>query len=81
MARLFLQGRYQTTTGGSGQGTALLFEMNTLFEEYVGRLVTRALSKTDFSVSLQGGRLFCLSAETTERGLFPTKPDMDLHCY
>ncbi len=76
MARLFLEGRYQTTTGGAGQGTALLFEMNTLFEEYVGRLISRALAGTDLSVSLQGGHLFCLSAETTERGLFQTKPDI-----
>ncbi|UWQ04168.1 McrC family protein [Aliiroseovarius crassostreae] len=76
MARLFLDGRYQTTTGGAGQGTALLFEMNTLFEEYVGRLISRALAGTDLTVSLQGGRLFCLSAESTERGLFQTKPDI-----
>jgi len=76
MARLFLRGRYQTTTGGAGEGTALLFEMNTLFEEYVGRLVCRALAGTDLAVSLQGGRLFCLAADTTERGLFQTKPDI-----
>ncbi len=76
MARLFLLNRYQTTTGGAGQGTALLFEMNTLFEEYVGRLVSRALVGTGLSVSLQGGRLFCLTAEATERGLFQTKPDI-----
>jgi len=76
MARLFLRGRYQTTTGGAAQGTALLFEMSTLFEEYVGRLISRALAGTDLSVSLQGGRLFCLSAEATERGLFQTKPDI-----
>jgi len=76
MARLFLLNRYQTTTGGTGQGTALLFEMNTLFEEYVGRLISRALAGTDLTVSLQGGRLFCLTAETTERGFFQTKPDI-----
>lgn len=76
MARLFLEGRYQTTTGGAGRGTALLFEMNTLFEEYVGRLISRALAGTDMTVSLQGGRLFCLSAEMMERGLFQTKPDI-----
>ncbi|KFG91559.1 McrBC 5-methylcytosine restriction system component [Sphingobium herbicidovorans NBRC 16415] len=76
MARLFLRGRYQTTTGGTGQGTALLFEMNTLFEEYVGRLIARALAGTEFTVSLQGGRLFCLSAEDSGRGLFQTKPDI-----
>ena len=76
MARLFLEGRYQTTTGGAGQGTALLFEMNTLFEEYVGRLISRALAGTDMTVSLHGGRLFCLSAEKSDRGLFQTKPDI-----
>jgi 5-methylcytosine-specific restriction enzyme subunit McrC len=76
MARLFLQNRYQTTTGGSGQGTAMLFEMNALFEEYVARLISRALAGTDLTVSLQGGRLFCLTAQDTERGLFQTKPDI-----
>lgn len=76
LARLFLQDRYQTTTGGAGQGTAMLFEMNALFEEYVGRLIARALAGTGLTVSLQGGRLFCLSAQDSERGLFQTKPDI-----
>lgn len=76
MAKLFLQNRYQTTTGGPGQGTALLFEMNTLFEEYVGRLISRAVVGTECSVSLQGGRLFCLTEETNERGRFQTRPDI-----
>jgi 5-methylcytosine-specific restriction enzyme subunit McrC len=76
MARLFLLNRYQTTTGGAGQGTALLFEMNALFEEYIGRLISRSLMGTDLTVSLQGGRLFCLTTEANERGLFQTKPDI-----
>ncbi len=76
MARLFLAGRYQTTTSGSGQGMALLFEMNTLFEEYIGRQISRALAGTDLVVSLQGGRLFCLSEEKTGRKLFQTRPDI-----
>lgn len=76
MARLFVESRYQTTTGGAGKGIALLFEMNTLFEEFVGRLIVRALAGTDMTVSLQGGRLFCLSEETSERKLFHTKPDI-----
>lgn len=76
MARLFLQDRYQTTTGGVGQGTAMLFEMNALFEEFVGRLVARALVGTGFTASLQGGRLFCLNTLDSERGLFQTKPDI-----
>jgi 5-methylcytosine-specific restriction enzyme subunit McrC len=76
MARLFLLNRFQTTTGGAGEGTALLFEMSSLFEEYVGRLVTRALAETDLTVTLQGGRLFCLTAEESDGGLFQTRPDI-----
>lgn len=76
MAKLFLQGRYQTTSGGTGQGTALLFEMNTLFEAYVGRLVSRALAGTESVAYLQGGRLFCLSEKTIGRQLFQTRPDI-----
>lgn len=76
MAQLFLLNRYQTTTGGASKGTALLFEMNDLFEEYIGRLISRCLAGTELTVSLQGGRLFCLTTETTARGLFQTKPDI-----
>lgn len=76
MAQLFLQNRYQTTTEGRGQGTAMLFEMNSLFEQYIGRLVSQAMAGTGFTVSLQGGRLHCLSAQDSGRGLFQTKPDI-----
>lgn len=76
MAQLFLRSRYQTTSSGAGQGTALLFEMNALFEEYVGRLVVRALAGTEFRVSLQGGRLFCLRSIEDNRDMFQTKPDI-----
>ncbi|WP_429576019.1 McrC family protein [Paraburkholderia sp. UCT70] len=76
MAQLFLRNQYQTTSGGSGQGTALLFEMNALFEEYVGRLVLRALAGTEFRVTLQGGRLFCLTSLEDARAVFQTRPDI-----
>ena len=76
MAQLFLRNRYQTTSAGSGRGTALLFEMNALFEEYVGRLITRALVGTEYRVALQGGRLFCLTSVDDERAVFQTKPDI-----
>lgn len=76
MAQLFLRSHYQTTSVGSGQGTALLFEMNTLFEEYVGRQVKRALAGTEFKVRLQGGGLYCLTSQDDGRGAFQTKPDI-----
>lgn len=76
MAQLFLRNRYQTTSTGAAQGTALLFEMNMLFEEYIGRLITRALAGTEYRVTLQGGRLFCLTSVEDERTVFQTKPDI-----
>ncbi len=76
MARMFLRNQFQTTSAGAGQGTALLFEMNTLFEEYVGRLVVRAMAGTDYTVSLQGGRKYCLADQDDGRLVFQTKPDI-----
>ena len=81
LARLLLGSRFQTTTAGNGQGFSLLFEMNTLFEEYVGRTLRKALAGTDLTVHLQGGRRYCL-AELKEDELstgserFMTKPDI-----
>lgn len=49
------------TSTGSGQESALLFEMNALFEEYISRLVSRALASSELRVPLQGGRLLCLT--------------------
>jgi len=76
MALLFLRNRYQTTSAGSGQGSALLFEMNALFEEYIGCLISKALAGSEFRVTLQGGRLFCLTSLDDERPVFQTKPDI-----
>lgn len=76
MARFLLGDRHQTTTMGKQQGFSLLFEMNVLFEKYVGRLLRRALAGSSFSVHLQGGRLFCLQDATTGRRTFQTKPDI-----
>lgn len=74
MARLFLKNRYQTTSHGPAEGTALLFEMDALFEEYIGRLIHRAVQGSGHQVTLQGGGLYCL--EDAGRGLFRTRPDI-----
>ncbi|PWG03526.1 McrC family protein [Sphingosinicella humi] len=81
LAKLLLGDRFQTTTTGGGRGFSLLFEMNTLFEEYVGRLLRRALASSGYSVHLQGGRLHCLTEldlDTLQPGAnrFMTKPDI-----
>ena len=74
LARLFLSDRHQQTSAGSMDGYALLFEMNILFEEYVARLLARALSGTNLSVAVQGGHRDCLFEGET--GRFRTRPDL-----
>lgn len=76
LARFLLGDRFQTTSTGAQAGFSLLFEMNTLFEQYVGRMMRRALAGSGLSVHLQGGRLFCLEAVEDGRRLFQTKPDI-----
>lgn len=75
LARLLLGERFQTTSAGGGAGFSLLFEMNMLFEDYVARMLKRALADTDLRVVSQGGRLYCLETDD-RRGLFQTWPDI-----
>ena len=74
LARLFLRDRHQQTSFGPTEGFALLFEMNVLFEEYVARLMARALAGTRLRVSAQGGLRACLYEG--EAGRFRTRPDL-----
>lgn len=75
LARLLLGERFQTTSAGDNPGLSLLFEMNTLFEEYIARMLRRALADTDLRVVTQGGRLHCLKT-ADGRGVFQTRPDI-----
>ncbi len=74
LARLFLEDRHQQTSAGLIDGYALLFEMNVLFEDYVARLLARALADTGLRVSAQGGHRDCLFEGET--GRFRTRPDL-----
>lgn len=76
LARLLLGGRFQTSSRGNATGFSLLFEMNILFEAYIGRMMQRALSGSGLSVHLQGGRLHCLSEEDSGAQRFQTRPDI-----
>jgi 5-methylcytosine-specific restriction enzyme subunit McrC len=78
LARLLLGERFQDTSSGENAGFSLLFEMNTLFEEYVARLLKRAMAGTDISVHVQGGRLHCLEDADTDEQRFMTRPDIIL---
>ena len=70
LARLFLAGDWQSTTGGRAEGFTLLFAMNSLFEEFIGKSLKRALAPR--SVHLQHSK----RAVTSEGGeLFGLRPD------
>ncbi len=75
LAKLLLGERFQTTSSGEGRGFSLMFEMNTLFEEYVGRSLKRVLVGTDLDVRLQGPRDHALTADDL-KPRFATKPDI-----
>ena len=76
LAKLLLGDRFQTTSVGAGTGFSLLFEMNTLFEKYIARMLRRALAQGGLSVHVQGGRLFCLEDIDSNAQRFMTKPDI-----
>ena len=73
-ARLLILNCYQDTVSGSHEGYALLFDMSSLFEEYVARLTLSVLVKTKLRAVLQGGNKKCLYLE--KREFHNTKPDL-----
>lgn len=54
LARLFIIGKSPDIVTGSGDGFALLFDMNQLFEGYVGVIAKGVFGSEGFKVSLQG---------------------------
>ena len=72
LARLILEGDWQSTTSGDQEGFALLFAMNDLFEKYVGRCMQVALVSK--SVCIQRNDRHAL--EEGGRGIFGLQPDI-----
>lgn len=77
-ARLLVDRSWQTTGRGETGGTALLFDMNRLFERYVARRLTFTLP-SGWTMSAQGERRWCVTAaESPAEGLFQAQPDIVL---
>jgi 5-methylcytosine-specific restriction enzyme subunit McrC len=76
LARLFLGNRFQTTSFGADGGYSLLFDMAGLFEEYVARLLSKALRPQGLRVVSQGGLRHCLEDMVSGGRSFVTKPDI-----
>ena len=75
LARLFIEGSSPDLISGAGDGFAVLFDMNELFEEYVGRQARRAFGPKGFAVSLQGPKRH-LAKATSGSHAFELRPDV-----
>ena len=75
MARLFIEGKSPDVVSGSGDGFALLFDMNQLFEGYVGAVAKRVFAKEGLEVSLQGPKRH-LARVASGSPVFELKPDI-----
>ena len=54
LARLFIERKSPDVVTGSGEGFALLFDMNVLFERYIGVIARRVFGAQGLTVGLQG---------------------------
>ena len=74
LARLFLKGEWQSTTSGGTRGFALLFAMNELFEEFIGRNLMHVLS-SEYKVHLQHREHYALK-DKISNNIFALRPDV-----
>lgn len=76
LAELFLKKTPPDVSGGGVQGFSLFFDMNVLFEEYIGRMAARIFRTDGFRVSLQGPQHNLAFDEGARRSVFAMKPDV-----
>ena len=74
LARLFLAGNWQSTTGGAFTGFSLLFPMNLLFERFIGKSLTHALDERERVFLQQDEQSALIDAEGN--GRFGLRPDV-----
>ncbi len=75
LARLFIEGKSPDIVSGAGDGFALLFDMNQLFESYVGAVAKQVFAKDGLTVSLQGPKRH-LARVASGSPVFELKPDI-----
>ncbi len=75
MARLFIEGASPDLVSGQGDGFSFLFDMNQLFEEYIGRIALKVFSQSGLTVSLQGPTRY-LARSDRGAPAFELRPDI-----
>ncbi|GAO35625.1 McrBC 5-methylcytosine restriction system component [Sulfuricella sp. T08] len=76
LAELFLKMTPPDVSGGGMQGFSLFFDMNVLFEEYIGRMAVRVFGPLGYRVTLQGPQQYLAFDENLKRPAFAMKPDV-----
>lgn len=78
LAETFLKNTPPDVTGGKIESFSLFFDMNVLFEEYIGRAVQRLMRDSGITVSLQGkaGNQRYVTKDSSGSGAFAMKPDI-----
>ncbi len=76
LAKLFLQGITTDLYSGQQQSFALMFDMNELFERYIGKKMRQVLRPEGHEVLLQHSKHYLASDATTKHRLFQLRPDM-----
>lgn len=76
LAELFLKGTAPNVTAGPEVGFSLFFDMNALFEEYIGRIATRVFRPSGIQVALQGPQRFLVMDEADGANAFAMRPDV-----
>ena len=75
LARLFIERKSPDVVTGSGDGFALLFDMNVLFERYIGVIARRVFGAQGLTVSLQGPKRHLAHYENGTP-VFELRPDV-----
>lgn len=76
LASLFLRQTPPDVTAGSAGGVSIFFDMNVLFEEYIGRVAAKILRSLGYDIRLQEGRRYLVYDEVAESDAFLLKPDI-----
>ncbi|MDR5761475.1 McrC family protein [Caballeronia sp. LZ035] len=76
LARMFLHQTSPDVTAGNAHGFSLFFDMNVLFEQYIGRMSLPVLRKRGLRGRLQGPRKYVANDMAEAKPVFAMKPDL-----
>lgn len=77
-AKLILLNMSMESSVGNDNAFSMLFEINTLYEEYIGNIVSQIWNSEDRGTLLQDKSKYLLNNINTNRGNFNLKPDIIL---